>query len=157
MTSEFSKLKKRAERGDVSAQSAVATSYALGDGVRADLVLARYWYSQAAEQGDAEACFNFAAMILHGEGGTKSKRKANALMRKASLLGSGDASVWIGETAMQECKDEIAVTYFARALVQGDIRGARGISLLLSRSRFGSAGKWGDLIARELKKGGVKL
>lgn len=41
MTSEFSSLKKRAERGDVSAQSVVAISYASGDGVRADLVLAR--------------------------------------------------------------------------------------------------------------------
>lgn len=83
--------------------------------------------------------------------------KLTLLCERLPFYGPATLVFWIGEAAVQACKDEIAVTHFARALVQGDIRGAKGISLLLSRSRLGPAGKWSDLIARELKKGGVEF
>jgi TPR repeat protein len=154
---DISSLKELAESGDTSAQFALATSYAIGDEVEADLVLARYWYSKAAEQGDADACFNLASMVLLGEGGAKSSRKAGSLMRRASYLGSSDASIWIGESAMRDGQCDVAVTYFTRALVQGDLRGVRGISLLLADSQFESTKKLGFLISEELKKSGVAI
>ncbi|MDL5367281.1 tetratricopeptide repeat protein [Xanthomonas sp. NCPPB 2654] len=153
----ISSLKELAESGDASAQSTLATSYAIGDGVEANLVLARYWYSKAAEQGDADASFNLASMVLLGEGGAKSSRKAGSLMRKASCFGSSDASIWIGETAMRNGQGDVAITYFTRALAQGDLRGARGISLLLADSQFGPVKKWGSLISEELKRSGVVI
>lgn len=150
-------LKELAESGSVSAQATLATSYAIGDGVEADLVLARYWYSKAADQDDADACFNLASMFLLGEGGVKSIRKGRSLMRKASNLGSSDASIWIGETAMRSEQGDVAIKYFTRALVQGDLRGARGISLMLCDSGFGAVANWGFLISKELKKSGIAM
>ena len=44
-----------AQRGDVGAMYLVASIYEQGDGVPADLRLARYWYAQAASGGDEAA------------------------------------------------------------------------------------------------------
>ena len=48
-------LEKKAKKGDVAAQVAVANAYASGDGVKLDLNKAAKWYYEAAKQGHMEA------------------------------------------------------------------------------------------------------
>ena len=48
-------LEKKAKKGDVIAQVAVANAYASGDGVKIDLNKAAKWYYEAAKQGHMEA------------------------------------------------------------------------------------------------------
>ena len=48
-------LVKKAESGDAKAQYRLGLSYALGEGVPKDVVLAVSWYRKAAEQGEANA------------------------------------------------------------------------------------------------------
>lgn len=48
-------LEKKAKKGDVASQVAVANAYASGDGVKIDLNKAAKWYYEAAKQGNNEA------------------------------------------------------------------------------------------------------
>lgn len=147
-------LKKmtRAEAGDAQAQHEIAISYAIGDGVKADLQKARYWYSRAADQHDPHAKFNLGAMCLHGEGGVRSKREAIRIFREASEEGSSDATIWLAETALQAIKFNDACRLFSLALVQGDIRGLRGIGRILERCDESSVKKLSEIILKELEK-----
>ncbi|MDP3084204.1 MAG: SEL1-like repeat protein [Rubrivivax sp.] len=47
--------REAAKPGDVGAQHVLASMYERGDGVDADLPLARYWYDIAAHNGDEAA------------------------------------------------------------------------------------------------------
>src|SRR5436853_285534 len=47
--------REAANHGDVGAQYILGSMYEKGDGVSADLRLARYWYAAAARQGDEAA------------------------------------------------------------------------------------------------------
>ena len=48
-------FRQAANGGDIGAQYIVGSMYEKGDGVAADLRLARYWYAAAARQGDEAA------------------------------------------------------------------------------------------------------
>ena len=48
-------LEKKAKKGDVTSQIAVANAYAAGDGVKLDLDKAAKWYYAAAKQGNKVA------------------------------------------------------------------------------------------------------
>lgn len=48
-------LEKKAKKGDVTSQIAVANAYASGDGVKLDLNKAAKWYYETAKQGHMEA------------------------------------------------------------------------------------------------------
>jgi TPR repeat protein len=150
-------IKRRAKKGDALAQSSLATAYALGDGVNSNLEKARFWYEQAAVQGDADSAYNLGAMYLSGEGGKKSKKMAIRWMQKASSLGSSDASVWFGEVALEASNYKAAYRYFSIAIAQGDMRGIRGIAILLSKSNDPDVMKGSKVIKRELKRLGVNM
>lgn len=153
----ISTVKKLAMEGDVEAQHAFATAHAIGDGVEVDLEVARHWYEQAALQGDGVAAFNLATMLLAGEGGAKSRRKGMRWMREASFLGCSDASVWLGEWALNDGALDRASRYFALASVQGDNRGLRGLSDVLTYSGDPIAAEMSRQIRRELRRLGMKL
>ncbi|GAA5079545.1 tetratricopeptide repeat protein [Lysobacter panacisoli] len=54
-------------------------------------------------------------------------------------MGSSDASVWLGETHLDANDYLEAVRYFTRAASQGDVRGLRGLSLVLSCADCGAS------------------
>ncbi len=149
------KLAEKARRGDIHAQHALATSYAIGDGVGIDYEKARYWYQQAAIQDDADAAYNLGAMFLCGDGGRKCKKDALLWFRKAAALGSGDASIWLAEFSFSKASITSAYSFYADALVQGDLRGLRGIASLLAASSDPEVRKGARSIRRRLKKAGV--
>lgn len=149
-TTAMRNLLRMAEAGDMESQHALAVSYATGDDVAIDLQQARYWYLQAAEQGNADAAFNLGAMWLAGEGGQRSRREAVRWLKKASALGSGDASIWFAEKALAEQRLKSAVKFFSIAALQGDVRGIRGISLVLSQSDDAVVREWAGVMAREI-------
>ncbi|WP_242112272.1 tetratricopeptide repeat protein [Luteimonas aquatica] len=131
MKPSIKKLLNEAQSGNADSQYSIAAIYATASDSHKSLKEARHWYSCAANQGHPEAAFNLAAMLLKGEGGGRSKRNAVKWMRKASLFGSSDATIWLAESACEMKKIEIATHYFALAVVQGDIRGLRGIAIIL--------------------------
>jgi TPR repeat protein len=130
----YSKQTQRAARaGDPEAQHAIAVAYATGDeGVRRNLRQARHWYGLAAGRGHEEAAFNYAAMLLAGEGGPRDEAGAMKWMRKASSEGSTSADVYLGDRlARPECRSlahaRQSARHYSRAALRGDIRGLRGL------------------------------
>ena len=61
-------LKKRAEAGDVDAQSSLGVMYDNGTGVPEDDVEAVKWYRLAADQGYASAQYNLGFKYATGDG-----------------------------------------------------------------------------------------
>lgn len=59
--------------------------------VNQDFVEAIKWYRLAAEQGFAEAHYNFGVMYYNGEGVPKDFAKAREFLRKAAERGYADA------------------------------------------------------------------
>ena len=58
-------------------------AYANGQGVRQDLVQAVQWYRKAAEQGFAQAQYNFGVMYAKGEGVRQNYKIAKEWFGKA--------------------------------------------------------------------------
>jgi localization factor PodJL len=127
-----------AKSGNLQAQHALAIDHAVGRGVRIDLARARYWYALAAGRGESDATFNYAAMLLTGEGGPPSRDDAMRWLRKASREGSTDADILLGDIAMATPGRAAAVKRAARsyalAALRGDVRGLRNLLDLLSAS-----------------------
>lgn len=81
-----------AERNLVLAQAHLATYYTEGFGVSADQEKAFQWFTRAAEQGDADACFVLAQKVSDGNYTEESLR----WLRTASDLGQLDAQASLG-------------------------------------------------------------
>ena len=64
----FAQLLKKAEGGDVSAQSRIALIYYSGIGIDTDFQKARYWFEAAAEQGHINALYMLSLIHLNGLG-----------------------------------------------------------------------------------------
>ena len=79
-------MKSRRARVD-SAQFNLATSYADGEGVEQDHILAIKWYTKAADQGLATAQYALARAYFSGEGVKSDKVKAVALFKKSAEQG----------------------------------------------------------------------
>ncbi len=80
-------LERAAQLGSVQAQYALGVLYATGEGFAKDESKSRLWFGRAAEQGDEEAAYNLAMMLLrterpHDESG------ALALLIQAASAGS---------------------------------------------------------------------
>lgn len=83
---------KGAENGDAGSQRMLADFYASGLGpIKADKKKAVYWYSKAAEQGDAEAQFYLGICYLNGFGVNKDQKQAVMWWEKAAAQGSAEA------------------------------------------------------------------
>ena|SRR5688572_20809870 len=66
--------------GRVASQLELARRYRTGVGAPHDLDKARYWFEQAATQGDEEGVYNLALMLLRGEGGNSDPEAGRALL-----------------------------------------------------------------------------
>lgn len=67
-SSNFAKIRKTAETGDVHAQNQLGTMYGSGDGIKQDYLEALYWFKLAAEQNYAKAQNNVGIIYFEGQG-----------------------------------------------------------------------------------------
>ncbi len=75
----------------MDAQYKLGHSYRVGRGVDVDLAKALYWYTKAAEQGDAVAQYNVAIMYATSQGTKRNMGKAFEWYRKAANQGVAGA------------------------------------------------------------------
>ena len=57
-------IKKQAQEGDAKAQYEIGQYFEFGKGVAQDFSQAKNWYEKAAEQGLADAQYNFILLLL---------------------------------------------------------------------------------------------
>ena len=85
-------LVRSAELGFARAQRDLGCNYATGEGgFSKDEALGRLWYGRAAEQGHADAEFNYGIMVIHGEGGPADPQAGMELVRRAAKHGDEGA------------------------------------------------------------------
>ena len=90
-------IKKSAYAGYIDAQYDLAVSYDLGlNGVIENKKDARYWYYQAAMQGDDEAQFYLGIMFMEGEGGIQDNIEGINWIEKSANAGNLDAMYQLG-------------------------------------------------------------
>jgi uncharacterized protein len=135
------KLLKKAQKGDVRAQVALAARLATGEGCEQDLKKAYSWYKKAANLGSADAVYNMALMILLGEGVEKNLDKAVKLLFEAAEMGSADACMLLGESyefsKLQLEADYLkAAVFYLKALKLGMSNGARSLACMLEESKI---------------------
>jgi hypothetical protein len=87
MADSFQELKLKAENGDVLSQNKLGVAYALGRGVKIDLINALYWYKKSAENGSISAQFNLGLAHFLGRGTPRNDRNAHLWF---SLAVNGD-------------------------------------------------------------------
>ena len=87
----FAQLLKKAEGGDVSAQSRIALIYYSGIGIDTDFQKARYWFEAAAEQGHINALYMLSRIHLNGLGVEEDARMAANYLKQASDKGDAPA------------------------------------------------------------------
>ena len=94
----FEKFKKDALAGNVKAQAALGTSYALGKGTEKDLNEAKKWYKKAAENGDEMAYYLLNTLEKQqkeqAESNAEKPRKAPEKKNKKTK------NIWIALTAL---------------------------------------------------------
>jgi TPR repeat protein len=84
---DFSELKKRAEGGDVIAQSSLAYAYKTGSGVEKNPEEAIKWIQRAADNGSAEAQHNLGLSYVQGYGVPQNYEKAREWFLKSAGQG----------------------------------------------------------------------
>lgn len=130
----------RAEAGDAAAQTLLGEIYSRGLGVRRDQEAAAQWYGRAAEQGETEARFQL-AMILLG-GGMPERERAYELMRAAADGGNPQAQFNFAQLVLQRDPTprglESALAYYGRA-AQAGIPDAQ---YAVARAHAEGAGGW---------------
>jgi outer membrane biosynthesis protein TonB len=84
-------LQRRAQNGEIAAQSELGDRYYVGrDGVAADKALAFSWYKKAADQGDAEAEYRIGFMYNTNTGIQGDKAQAFSWYRRAADQGNAN-------------------------------------------------------------------
>jgi hypothetical protein len=79
--------------------------YATGDrGFPKDQSSARNWYGLAARQGHADAQYNYAFMLLLGEGGLADREGAYVWFRKAADAGEEEARRFLAENPYEKAE-----------------------------------------------------
>ena len=87
----FEQLLKKAEGGDLSAQSRIALIYYSGIGMNPDYQKARYWFKAAAEQGHINALYMLGLIHLNGFDVEEDARIAANYLKQASDKGDAPA------------------------------------------------------------------
>ena len=98
-------LLRAAELGSPAAQRDLGCFYATGDsGFPKDQSSARNWYGLAAQQGHADAQYNYAFMLLLGEGGLADRERAYVSFRKAADAGKEEARRFLAENPYEKAE-----------------------------------------------------
>ncbi|GAB3626943.1 Secretory immunoglobulin A-binding protein EsiB [Pandoraea terrae] len=123
MSPKFEAKIKKAKRGDVDAQFAVAEAYRTGKGVDEDCAQALYWYRAAAGQGNVSAQNNLGTMFQRGIGTEKNSKMAVYWYRQAAEQGERVAQFNLAMRYARgdgvEQNDTEAAHWFAKSAAQG--------------------------------------
>ena len=103
----FSNRLERAKAGDLRCKRWLGNQYYKGtDTAPRDLVMARHWYREAAEGGDARAQACLAVMCEYGEGGPLLPSEAMSWYRKAAEGGVAEAMFRLGMNLWEGSVDD---------------------------------------------------
>lgn len=125
------------------AQLALGSRYARGEGVPKDLTKAMEWYTKAAEQGNAKAQWNVAAMHAQGQGGVDRDARTAALWhQKAALQGFAPAQAALGlmyASGVGVDKDMgKALALLQQAALQGDMEAQYNLAVMHEQGLAGA-------------------
>lgn len=117
-------LRRAADRGLAMAQYRLAKLYERGEGVQADLVVARQWTERAAAAGNRRAMHDLGVYFARGEGAPLDEAAAFRWFRQAAELGVADSQYNLGVLYQQGrgvgASAPEAMFWFLVAARQGD-------------------------------------
>jgi|CXWL01.1.fsa_nt_gi localization factor PodJL len=117
-------LRRAADRGMAMAQYRLAKLYERGEGVGADLALARQWTERAAGAGNRRAMHDLGVYFARGEGAPLDEAAAFRWFRQAAELGVADSQYNLGVLYQQGrgvgASASEAMFWFLVAARQGD-------------------------------------
>jgi localization factor PodJL len=117
-------LRRAADRGLAMAQYRLAKLYERGEGVPADLALARQWTERAAAAGNRRAMHDLGVFFARGEGAALDEAAAFRWFRQAAELGVADSQYNLGVLYQQgrgvNASAAEAMFWFLVAARQGD-------------------------------------
>ncbi|MBL8544722.1 MAG: SEL1-like repeat protein [Hyphomonadaceae bacterium] len=127
-------LRRSADRGFAMAQYRLAKVYERGEGVPADLAVARQWTERAAAAGNRRAMHDLGVYFARGEGAPLDEAAAFRWFRQAAELGVADSQYNLGVLYQQgrgvNASPGEALFWFMVAARQGDEdAGARAAAL----------------------------
>jgi len=127
-------LRRAADRGFPMAQYRLAKLYERGEGVAADLAVARQWTERAAAAGNRRAMHDLGVYFARGEGAPLDEGAAFRWFRQAAELGVADSQYNLGVLYQQgrgvNASASEALFWFLVAARQGDQdAGARATAL----------------------------
>src|SRR3569832_674818 len=91
LSPEMQQLERRAQGGDVAAQTELGAAYSLGNGVDKDYVQAQQWLRRAADKGSAIAQRLLAYLYRNGLGVERDYAKAARWFEQAARQGHANA------------------------------------------------------------------
>ena len=133
--------KAGAERGEASAQCALAMCYDFVDceGIPHDYAKARQWYEKAAAQGEAEAQFKLGLMYDEGKGVRQDHAEARKWFEKAAAQGNAEAQSCLGfmyEKGQGVPQDYVkARKWYEKAAAQGDIEAQFNLGIMYAEGQ----------------------
>ncbi len=117
-------LRRAADRGFAMAQYRLAKLYERGEGVPADLSIARQWTERAAASGNRRAMHDLGVYFARGEGAPLDEAAAFRWFRQAAELGVADSQYNLGVLYQQgrgvNASASEALFWFMVAARQGD-------------------------------------
>lgn len=131
---EFAALRKRAEKGEVSARMEIASAYYSGKGTGQDRAEAARWYRAAADQGNADAQNYLGNMLYAGDGVPKDAAEAALYYRLAADQGHAAAQNNLGNAyfvgnGVEKNRAE-AAHWYETAAKQGHARAQNSLAIL---------------------------
>jgi localization factor PodJL len=134
-------LRRAADRGFPMAQYRLAKLYERGEGVPADLAVARQWTERAAAAGNRRAMHDLGVYFARGEGAPLDEAAAFRWFRQAAELGVADSQYNLGVLYQQgrgvNASASEALFWFMVAARQGDQdAGARATAVEAQLSRM---------------------
>jgi TPR repeat protein len=127
-------LNRAAYAGSPEAQCAMGLIYSEGKDVPKEMMQARDWFIDAAEQGDAKAQWNLALMLISGtEGVKKDLKRAFVLCQEAALQGFVPAQASLGILYAKMKKPDKAAEWWRLAAEQGDPEAQFNLALAFSK------------------------
>ncbi|MBZ0095853.1 MAG: DnaJ domain-containing protein [Sulfuricella sp.] len=121
---ENKELMKRAEQGDVRAQSLLAGQYYYGEGVPKNYAQAALWFRKAAERGGAMAQAFLGFMYKNGQGLPHDHAQAVVWLSKAAEQGNSLGQAELGKMYLEgqsvSQDDNMAASLFHKAAEQGN-------------------------------------